>query len=352
MTRLSLSHLLVSAALAVALMITACGLLQPQRGRTQDSRIGADVVPTDVRFVPAPDGSEFDNPTWPAAGDEVVVTIVTTPRPAYDKLYAVRMLGGGSRPISLPDDPQCRYTSPQFPKALPDGRIAFVENCWVSLSPERQLPEQDKSLQAFDLRTGVTARLLPYWLPVTANFFDFAPDMGRGVMNDGRGLSERLVWLHPDRYEVIPLPLARAGRPVWSPDGHVIAIDGAPSDLGREGVALADLPRKLYLMDPETTTLTVLVDGLSREAIPAWSPDSRWLAARLDFQEQGALWLIEAASGRRRRVLLDHPVARVAWSPDGRTLAATPPRQVRIEQSGPNGLYFIELPELDGSDGA
>src|SRR5207248_1643407 len=127
---------------------------------------------------------------------------------------------------------------------LRDGRLAYVQRCWVSLSPTRRIPEERANLMVYDPRTGDTGHLVPYYLPVNANFFDYAPDAQRGVINDGNGLHESLYWLLPDRLERLTLPLERAGYPSWSPDGQWIAVDGAPDQTKtRAGVARLDLPR-------------------------------------------------------------------------------------------------------------
>jgi dipeptidyl aminopeptidase/acylaminoacyl peptidase len=108
------------------------------------------------------------------------------------------------------------------------------------------------------------------------------------------------------------------------------------------------LPRKLYLLSSQDGSLRVLVNGLRAEAAPAWSPDSRWLAARLDFgRGQEGLWLVEVATGKRHLVLAGEQVGDAAWSADGRRLVAP----AGIDAHGrnprvPRGLYVIDLPDL------
>jgi hypothetical protein len=309
------------------------------------------VDPSALRLLPAPDGGVFDNPQWLPGTSEIVVTY----RPPgwrngwETELRSIGLDGSNFERLPLPNDPECRYTSGHFARALPDGRLAYAQRCWAPFDRNRGVA-QATSLMAYDPATGSVERLRPYILHLAVNFFDFAPDLRVGVINNGRGLYEGLEWLLPDRLEPLKLPLERAGFPSWSPDGTRIALDGAPEAFGREGVDRLELPRKLYLLSADEMQLQPLVEGLRNAGGSAWSPDGRWLAAWLhpDRGEKG-LWLVEVATGKLHLVVGGDEVGAATWAPDGRTLVATvgPRAHFPNDYTGPVGLFVIDLPDLD-----
>ena len=98
--------------------------------------------------------------------------------------------------------------------------------------------------------------------------------------------------------------------PAWSPDGRTIAftaVDGEPDQA--KGVWLAS-------MDGATRQLVRL--GAGDPVLSTWSPNGRRLAVT-DFS---TLWLVEARTGKRRRLAdVNQEYADQAWSPDGRRIA-------------------------------
>lgn len=307
---------------------------------------GIDVV--QVRFIAAPAGGAFSSAAWAARGSQLIVNFRPRSESNRDwQLVGLPLDGSDLRPLPLPDDGDCRFTSRHFPRALPDGRVGYLQQCWQS--PTRSDDER-WSLMAFDPGTGRAARLLPYFLPINAGAFTFAPDLQRGLVNDGVGLAERLHWLLPNRIEPLPLPLARVGSPTWSPDGRSVAVFGVPDAGGARGADRLLLPRTLYLLDPATAALRKLVDGFNGGGPPEWSPDGRWLLMTVEMRDgRKELWLIEVATAKRYRLRVGGDLGSPAWLPDGRTVVVPVGALSQYVPStpGPVGLQILELPDLD-----
>lgn len=107
----------------------------------------------------------FENVAWlPGAGRLVAVYTPPDGR-AYD-LHLVTFLPNGSHltRLPLPSDPDCARVSQHFPRVLPDGRLAYIQRCWVSQTSARKVPEESTTLMVYDPKTGTTERLVP-WPP-------------------------------------------------------------------------------------------------------------------------------------------------------------------------------------------
>jgi WD40 repeat protein len=102
-----------------------------------------------------------------------------------------------------------------------------------------------------------------------------------------------------------------AGRVLWSdrwtisPDGRTLAVRGWDSDV-------------VTFWSVADATLRARWTAVPGQSL-SWSADGAWLACYGD-----TLLLRDAATGRQRRELMGHPgfIRSVAWSPDGKRLAA------------------------------
>jgi hypothetical protein len=310
-----------------------------------------------MRFVPAPEGHLFVGPVWlpgTSRTDRLVVSMipVQSVRGADYQLFVMDADGSHLSELAVPDDPGCASTSRYDARPLPDGRLGYLQRCLISASPARRIPEESVTLMALGPETGEAERLVPYYLGFNAHMFDFAPDMRRGIINDGRGLHAGLLWLLPQRTEpvTLPVPFELVGYPSWSPDGRTIAFPAAPTQSGRRvtGPSRADLPLRLYLLSVASGVVHPLTDSRTNQGPPAWSPDGKWLAAFLDFDSpREGLWLIEVATGKRHLLVPGSLVGPPSWSPDGRTLVAATGVDIHARNlSAPKGLLVIDLPDL------
>jgi hypothetical protein len=70
--------------------------------------------------------------TWLVGTDLLVADVQVTSagdRTERRQLYVVDPGTDEARPLPLPDDPRCRYTTRRLPQGLADGRVAFVQAC-------------------------------------------------------------------------------------------------------------------------------------------------------------------------------------------------------------------------------
>ncbi|WP_396219213.1 serine hydrolase [Gemmatimonas sp.] len=112
----------------------------------------------------------------------------------------------------------------------------------------------------------------------------------------------------PQRLATGPVRTRRVQQQATAPNGQV-----AFSSLGR-----------IWIADPTGAPRRLTTTARAREFMPAWSPDSRWVAFVTWDESGGALWKARA-DGREAPVRLTTAPAwwaDPAWTPDGRTIIA------------------------------
>jgi Tol biopolymer transport system component len=120
--------------------------------------------------------------------------------------------------------------------------------------------------------------------------------------------------------------------PVWSPDGMRLAFVSE-----HEGNA------NLYVVPVTGGEPVRLTFGGAQSGLPAWSPDSQWIAyIALESRRSPSLRLVRADGGETRILTSDAPITAAApvWSPDGTWLAFT---------AGRSGVTDIHIIRADGA---
>ena len=172
--------------------------------------------------------------------------------------------------------------------------------------------ERDGTLGVWDVgrlqRSGTLGRL-----PASASALAFSPDGSRlATVAEGPGREPRAVHLldagtgQPDGPALRGLAPGGSQAVAWSPDGRLVAAGDYAGDVLTWNARTGE-PGPLHLSRPGEAVLSV-----------AFSPDGRRLAATFD---PGGAEVHDVAGGRLVAALRSAPDARwVAWSPDGRLL--------------------------------
>jgi Tol biopolymer transport system component/DNA-binding winged helix-turn-helix (wHTH) protein len=139
------------------------------------------------------------------------------------------------------------------------------------------------------------------------------------ALGGGSGRPDRTI---PARPTVSVVPLTSGPEterdPAVSPDGTRIAYSVLSED-GTRGRLVVQLRKRPPVLE--------LTDGTMLDRYPAWSPDGTELAFVRTAGTECDVAIIAATGGPIRRLLpcSEAPPERLAWSPDGRTLALSKP---------------------------
>lgn len=310
-------------------------------GRGSAAGFGSAVHVVSSRFVAAPHGAVFETPVWLSGPQRLVVMLIPPGKRtnvAYWHLFSLRLDGGGLKRLPLPRQPGCKLTSHEGPDAYSAAKLAYIQECWG-----QEIPHKAKYARTYDLATGHVGYLRRYALVVSAGRLAVSR-FGEVIVNDGRGLSERLLRLGRSAASPLALPFIRVGYPSWSTDGRELALDAIPKTEHAEGLGRLDLPWSLYLLDRRGRVRRRLLSGLSNASRAAWSPDGRWLAVTLQpVDKLMGLYLIDVS--RRTAHLVAHgDFGGVTWIGSHRLVAAIGVSSDLPGGHGRAGLKLITLP--------
>lgn len=229
----------------------------------------------------------------------------------------------------------------------PDGRVAVY--AVSTITQEGTSEEERVTLYRVDVQVGVTRQL------TSGKCRDseptFSPSGTLLAFTSTRTGKPQIYLMHMDGGEALPLTRLSQGAsgPVWSPDGAFIAFTAGvvgsttaiadrlaqPYRITRRvwrWDELGDIDRGLrhiYVVDVRTQRVTQLTNGLTVDADPKWSPDSRRILFNAtmnpEFFDSGYYGSVRVVDMKGRvDCLVDRwETYDNAWLPNGNAVAIT-----------------------------
>jgi acylaminoacyl-peptidase len=297
------------------------------------------LIPTDPQLAPG--------------GDRIAFTVqsVTATRDGYRHAIWLAPFDG-STPAERLTIGSKHDRSPRF---APDGRsLAFLS--------DRRLAVEEEPAAAKDREDAVQVHLLPLDRPGEARRLTNLP---RGIDDfawspDGR----RLAVVSSSRGATVGEDARRRGRPAKAPapgdppTSDIHYVDRLRTMSNERGWVYNQVTR-LWVVDVETGSATLVHAGRAPVGEPAWSPDGTQIAFSADRGRDDDLgfhsdvWVVPAIGGRAVRVtdgsgalggrgVFGSP----AWLPDGQTLAVLGHRY----PAGAGSRADVWLMAADGAD--
>jgi Tol biopolymer transport system component len=157
----------------------------------------------------------------------------------------------------------------------------------------------------------------------------WSPDGRRIAFMGGRFDEERAVYVVDSEGAGSPVRITPAGRsalvpgqafamPAWSPDGRWIAYATVVADADESHV---------FVVPSEGGEARDLSGPGTNDWTPTWSPDGSWLAWRFGRYEGPGQFVVARPDGSQRSVLPPIVLGPPVWSPDGRSLIGVRPNE-------------------------
>jgi hypothetical protein len=300
----------IAVAVAIAIMSWACG----------------NVAPSVRHPAEEPGLVGLSDVAWPSEQELVYVGDRGESRTG---LFVFDMVEGTSSPLDVPTE-SCTGMDHLQPQVDEPGKLLFIRLCGqpsevtlyrggldggaaervadVSFLPSRytRVPGTDSWLGGYD--DGFCAWIAAFRVPAGIDW----PIM---VAHDGREVAVTAGSAAGIECGQAPM----ADLPAFASDG-TLAFVAAPGADRVTGTSRFDVPWDLYLWTSGVAR-DPIVRGIVRPTDLAWSPDETRLAIAGAIDGRRGLWLIDRSGARE--LAFDGDISRLAWAPDGDSLAIT-----------------------------
>lgn len=257
-----------------------------------------------------------------------------------DRLWQLETNGSDMRPLILPDHPGCAFNAFTRPTRLSDGRLGYASICG-----DKQTLRRQYYLMAYDFQSEQVASLrnqsLPYF-GLGPGGYAWAPNLAKGIAAQGWMVSGSLYWYTREDWGPLVDSLSQTSYGRWSPDGEMIAFIGA-TEQDVEARIRSDSLYDLFVMPANGGHIAPKVKGFVHPQGLDWSPDGRWFVLSADFGQGQALWLIDATTGERYKII-NGCFSEPSWSIDSRKIATT--SCPLFEERATSELFILDLDPL------
>lgn len=253
--------------------------------------------------------SEFNSgfPVWSPDGSRIAFV---SNRDEQDGLEIYTMAADGSDIQRLTDHPGLD----RGPVWSPDGsQIAFTSNRDSTLSIYVMNADGSDVRQITDLNGNDQA-------------VSWAPDGSTIVFQSNRNGNLEL-WsasLETGALTQLTAQINADIQPDWSPNGDVIAFALDLTGVEEEGSEVLVEQRAIYLINPDGTGMTPLVDIANWIiSIPRWSPDGQYIAFRSVIGESSGVYVVNVDDPTDITTFRENDDNNnwITWSPDSTALA-------------------------------
>lgn len=140
----------------------------------------------------------------------------------------------------------------------------------------------------------------------------------------------------------LPLRVAAAGAPAWSPNGRELVFVGGVNAVGSSDLTGSTY---LYVWRAGRSRLRPLTPRGSRVGSASWSPDGARIAYSLSAVtgNRFSLWVVGAGGGGARRLTAGAIDLEPSWSPNGRLIAF-----VRVDPASYQSGVWLVRPDGGG----
>lgn len=264
-------------------------------GEEHREQLWVQPLPEGARVKVGAKAMRVRSPSWSKDGGAV---LFTSSAEGFSDL--ITSSADGARLTRLTSDPQGAFE----PSFSPDAQdLVYVST--KDGNPELYRMGADGKAPR-RLTTAAGEDTAPAWSPA-GNEIAFLSN------RDG---ADRIHVMAPDgtaQRPLAPAPEAFVDRELaWSPDGATLAF------VRREGMGAS----RIWVVEPATGASRALTDGKSEDAMPAWSPDGRYLAYSSDRTGDTELFLMRSDGTAQTQLTRSKgPDWRPVWVPEARSNA-------------------------------